>query len=134
MNYQNIDILGDDEEIILPENATFIITHTYLPYSYWQIVRILHDVYGAHLVLVRGYKEGRYVYHYKQHYKIVDDITGEIIFDYVHLDDLRAVFAKNGIPLMNQEEDEPLYDSKGRNLKAQAFLDTVKLRSSMEVQ
>lgn len=105
----------DDEEydIVIPEGATFRLTYSYMPYSYWRIVEILNIYYNAHLVCKQGYKEGRYP-GYRKKYSIVDNDTGRIIRERICLDELRIKFAKLDYPL---HEPETI-----RNQDAEEFL------------
>ena len=106
----------DNEEIILPPHTGLHRVYTYLPYSHWRIKQILNDYYNAHLVCIRGYKEGRYP-GYHQHYNIYDNTTGNLIAEHIYLDDLRSCFAK---------EDFPLHEKKNkRNKNAVEFLKAV---------
>lgn len=107
----------DDEEIVLTGNERLILKKDYLPYSYWRLVEILKDYCNAELVLVRGYKEGRYNPFYKCRYNIVDIDTHKVLQESIHLEDLRYHFARMDIPLQ-----EPVKRNKG----AEAFLQAVR--------
>lgn len=93
----------DDVEIIIPPGTEIKLRrgHTYLPYTHWQIKRILKAL-GMHLVEIGGYKCNR-VPNYKQHYKLVKDDTGEIVRPDTTNEELRRIFAKADIPLDSQD-------------------------------
>lgn len=110
------NVYEEEDEIILPPHTGLHRVYTYLPYSHWRIKQILNDYYNAHLVCIRGYKEGRYP-GYHQHYNIYDNTTGNLIAEHIYLDDLRSCFAK---------EDFPLHEKKNkRNKNAVEFLKAV---------
>lgn len=98
------------------ENATLHRIYTFAPYTHWRIKQILNDYYNAHLVCIRGYKEGRYP-GYKQHYNVYDNTTGHLIREHIYLDDLRRLFAR---------QDFPLQEPTARNPGAERFLQSVK--------
>lgn len=106
-----------DDEIIIEEGTKFVRIPTYLPYSYWRIVRILNDYCNCYMVRICGYKESRYP-GYKSHYDIYENGTDRLIAKHVYLHGLRCLFAKNGIPLEEPEDK--------RNPKAVQFLKIVK--------
>uniref|UniRef100_UPI00405757F1 hypothetical protein n=1 Tax=Acetatifactor sp. TaxID=1872090 RepID=UPI00405757F1 len=109
MSEKNIDEKYDLE---MDPNAGLHRVYDYLPYSHWRIKQILRDYYGARLVCVRAYKEGRYP-GYKQRYYIYDIATGKLIRKDIRLDELRRLFA---------HEDFPLEEDNGRNPKAAQFM------------
>lgn len=106
----------DDETLEFKENAKFTRVYDYLPYSHWRIKQILNNYYNAHLVCIRGYKEGRYA-GYKQHYNIYANGTNRLISEHVYLYDLRCIFARNGFPLHEPDIN--------RNPSAENFLNII---------
>lgn len=109
--------LEDEEELDFGEGATFTRIYTFLPYTHWRIKEILKDHYNAHLVCIRGYKEGRYP-GYRQHYNIYNNTTGNLIAEHIYLDGLRSFFARQNFPLHKKKNE--------RNKGAEKFLEIVK--------
>lgn len=111
------EIINDDKEydIILPPDVKLHRVYDYLPYTHWRIKQILDEDCNVGIQLVRGYKEGRYP-GYKQHYRLYDKATGNIIKDFIRLDDLRRFFAAR---------DYPLHKDNSRNRGAAHFLEIV---------
>lgn len=105
-------MIDEEYDIILPPDVKLHRVYDYLPYTPWRLKQILKDYYGAYLVCIRGYKEGRYP-GYKQRYNIYDISTNKLLRKDVRLDDLRRLFAK---------EDIPLHDTIKRNPNAEYFL------------
>lgn len=106
-----------EEEFSFGEDPKFHRVYTYLPYSHWRLKEILHNYFNAHMVCIRGYKEGRYQPGYKQRYNIYLNGSDYLLAKNIHLDSLRCVFAERGFPL---HEIEPV-----RNQGAKEFLDTI---------
>lgn len=109
MNHVNND---KGYDIILPPDVKLHRVYDYLPYTPWRIKQILKDYYGAYLVCIRSYKEGRYA-GYRQRYNVFDISTGKLIRSNVRLNALCRYFAS---------KDFPLQEGNKRNMKAAQFL------------
>lgn len=107
----------DDDEIMLSPNATFKQVYTFLPYTHWRIKEILKYGFDYRLDPIGGYKCNR-VPNYVQGYNLVDNATGKIIQENVHLDFFRKIFAKASIPLHSEVNS--------RNAGAENFMEIVK--------
>lgn len=106
--------MEQNNEIVLPEGASFKRKYTYQPYSYHRIVNILKDA-DLYLQPIVWYKCGRYD-GYVQRYNVRMIETDEIIRENVSLNNLREILARLDYPLQAPET---------RNQGAQHFMEIV---------
>lgn len=92
-----------EEEMSFPIDAQVHRVYDYKRYSFHRINRILKQFYGCKLKKVcQGYKASR-KWGYQELYQVVDMRDGEVVCDWVTLEQLRHFLA---------EQDYPLYDER----------------------
>ena len=110
----------DKDDFNIGENPKLRRVYSYQPYSHWQIKKVLAS-WGIELIPIGGYKWNRGWD--KQHYCLVNKTTREVVNPNLTNYTLRLFMARKMIPLETYVEKEGTYDSTGRNIKAQHFLE-----------
>lgn len=116
------------DDIVFEPGATLHRVYDILPYTHWQIKKILKAL-GLHLEPIGGYKCNR-VPNYKQHYRLIKTDTGEVVNPDITNDTIRRVFARKDIPLDTGANTQKASASATRNPKAELFMAILKAHAS----